>query len=227
MKIKNRINELSRKALDLFFPDRCPFCGCLTVSGETICEECSTEYQPCYEKRIISGITCYTACLYGDMSGRVVLGAKNNRDGTKLDFMAYEIYNCLEYYNVIPEIDCITAVPMYISDKIKRGYNQSEKICRTLSILTEIPYINAVTKIRHTDKQKTLGRQKRLDNLSNTFSVSNPFAIEGKTVLLIDDVTTTGATLTAVCKELVKAGSKNVILAAFAYTPPDRNNHDE
>ena len=88
------------------------------------------------------------------------------------------------------------------------------KLCRMSSYLflfiiriksekaTAIPTVNAVAKTRKTAQQKTLGKKERESNLDNCFTVTEPTKLNGKHILIIDDVTTTGATLTEMYKTI-------------------------
>ena len=151
-----------------------------------------------------------------------MLGAKQERSGAKLDFMAYEIFACLTACGVLSYIDYIVPVPMYYSDKLKRGYNHTEKICAELSRLTGIKTLNALKKTKRTNRQKELSRKERLVNLKNSFTVICGEQLKGKSILVIDDVTTTGATFISILESLEKSGCADIAFAAFAKTPQER-----
>ncbi len=213
-----RITDYSRKVLNLFYTNRCTICGCVIGSNERICEDCNDIYQPRYRRWNISGLECYSACYYEDKNKLIVLGAKNNRDGAKLDFMAYEIYCCLEYFGILDTADCFVPVPMYYSDVIKRGYNQTEKICAELSRLSGIKSIKALKKIRRTRQQKALSASERQLNLKDCYAICSKADISGKTIVVIDDVSTTGATFKEIDRLLRYIDCKRVVYACFAKT---------
>lgn len=224
-----KLDLLRRRALDLFFPERCAFCGRLIDFEKHLCEDCEGQYERNYKCTGLDGIKVYSACVYSGLNRSVVLGAKNDRDGAKLDFMAYEISRCLYAFRpkIKQELDIIIPVPMYRTSKLLRGYNQSEKISRELSRLLCVPTVNAVRKIRRTKQQKTLDAAGRAENLSGCFALSDKIDLSGKHVLVVDDVTTTGATLAEICRTLKSADCKEIICAAFAKTEHEINNGKE
>ena len=223
-----RFDLLCRKAMDLFFPERCAFCGCLIDFENHLCEDCKEQYERNYKCNEIGGIKVYSACAYSGLNRSVVLGAKTDRDGAKLDFMAHEISRCLYAFRpkINQELDIIIPVPMYRTSKLIRGYNQSEKISRELSRLLCVPTANAVRKIRRTKQQKTLTAAGRAENLSGCFALSDKIDLSGKRVLVVDDVTTTGATLAEICRTLKSADCKEIICAAFAKTGHESDNNN-
>jgi competence protein ComFC len=131
-----------------------------------------------------------------------------------LDWICAEIMvKFLEANNIKFKGDEILAfVPMHPVKKSIRGFNQSELIAQKLSMMLELPTFPLLTKTRKTSAQMTLNRVQRLTNLVGAFKSSN---CQGRTVILIDDVVTTGATLIECEKSLVKAGAAKVIPFAF------------
>ena len=104
-------------------------------------------------------------------------------------------------------VDLIIPIPLHRTRKIWRGYNQSEFICRGLSEVLNIP-LNTNTVIRH-KKSKTQSRLKdnslRQENVKDAFSVIDVSILENKSILLVDDVITTGATISSCIKAIKKA----------------------
>jgi ComF family protein len=98
----------------------------------------------------------------------------------------------------------------------ERGYNQSEILAQALAKRLALPYIKGATiKVRGTPPQKTLTRREREKNLAGCFKADKKL-VNGKTLILVDDVLTTGATANAVCDALKKAGAKAVYFATVA-----------
>ncbi len=121
---------------------------------------------------------------------------------------------------IAKKADVIVPVPMYRSDKRRRGYNQSALIARVMSNELDIPLAEkAVEKQRLTARQKELTRDERAVNLKNAFEVTLPQNIRGKKVLLIDDVCTTGATMSEITEILLKSGAAAVHCASCCKTP--------
>ena len=122
-----------------------------------------------------------------------------------------------------PKIDGIVYVPMTKKALYNRGYNQSLLLAKCVSERTFTPIIeDAIIKTEETAAQKTLTREERLENLKTCFAVNKREEIKGKSLLIVDDVLTTGATTEILCKLLLRAGAKEVYLATVAsveYSP--------
>ncbi len=101
--------------------------------------------------------------------------------------------------------DCISAVPMHWWKKAKRGYNQADLIADGLSLSTGLPVVNVIEATRSHKTQTAMTLEQRLANLSGSFRVADPVALQGKGLVLIDDVCTTGSTLRALASEITDA----------------------
>ena len=100
------------------------------------------------------------------------------------------------------EIDMIVPVPMHYLKKAKRGYNQAEKIGEGIGKATGLPVVNALKMTRQRKTQTALSRGERLENAKNLFCARKDFDLNGKGVLLVDDICTTGATMGSAAKAL-------------------------
>jgi ComF family protein len=115
------------------------------------------------------------------------------------------------------EFDLIIPVPLHISRKRKRGYNQSEEFGKGLAEILEIPCSDEfVKRLIKTKTQTRKSRLNRWENVSEVFSVVKPEAVGSKRILLVDDVVTTGATLEACGQVLIDAGCKELSIACIA-----------
>jgi ComF family protein len=111
----------------------------------------------------------------------------------------------------------ITAVPLHRKRLNWRGYNQSELIAKNIGSFLKIPYRDILQRIRNTPSQAEIkDRQARIDNLRNSFKIISGANIENKSILLIDDISTTGSTLDNCARALKGAGAKEVIGFVFA-----------
>ena len=219
---------------NLFYPDTCVCCDQYLLDQEKIiCIECrldlpfietgNSTYNPLLEtlkgKVIVEEGTSF---LYYHPVGKVKklihqLKYKNNQKvgiflgewlGQKL--LETKAYNSIDY--IIP-------VPLHKDKLMLRGYNQLTKFGETLSSILNIKYLEGVL-IRNT-MAKTQTLKKRLDrfkSLVNNFSLINANLLKNKHVLLIDDVVTTGATLEACCKELLKIEGMKISIVTIALT---------
>jgi ComF family protein len=114
-------------------------------------------------------------------------------------------------------IDIIVPVPIHWRRRFRRGFNQSELIARRLGKLLSIPVdCRSLRRTRYTEPQTKLSADERLKNLKGAFKVRRPDAIKGKQVLLLDDVMTTGGTMTECARELRRAGAKQIYAAVVA-----------
>jgi ComF family protein len=116
------------------------------------------------------------------------------------------------------EIDLIIPVPMHKKKLYMRGYNQSLCIAEGIAQVLGCP-INqgALVKVKETATQTHKGRLLRNENMTSVFEVVAPFELQGKHILLVDDVITTGATIEACGIELWLAGIRNLSIAAVAF----------
>ena len=106
----------------------------------------------------------------------------------------------------LPAVDGIVAVPMHATKLGERGFNQAEVIASALHWELGLPIFPGVERIESRASQVLLSRKERLHNLEGTFAVRNPEYYLGRSVWLVDDVTTTGATLQAVAEVLRGCG---------------------
>lgn len=116
-----------------------------------------------------------------------------------------------------PQPDVIVPVPLHASRLYERGYNQSERLAAGISRMLHVAVdASLLVRTRSTRSQTALSREDRWKNLSDAFETPVPEALEGRRVLLVDDVLTTGATCGAAARALKDAGAVCVDLAALA-----------
>jgi ComF family protein len=115
----------------------------------------------------------------------------------------------------LPAMDGVVPIPLDIKRIRERGFNQSLLIARVISKMMKVPLLmDILLKKRATHPQIGLSAKERLSNLKNSFEVKGN--IKGLRLLLVDDVMTTGATVTECSKVLMKAGAKEVNVLALA-----------
>jgi len=123
--------------------------------------------------------------------------------------------------NFFEGIDMIIPVPISRGRRWKRGYNQSELIARGISEVTGIPLRTDILRRVHFDRSQTkLTVLERTENVEHAFELKAAKAkdVSGKHILLVDDIITTGATITACAKELMKAGEVKFSVASVGFT---------
>ncbi len=116
-------------------------------------------------------------------------------------------------------LDLICPTPLHTRRRLERGYNQSAVITQTVARRLKIPHRHAVRRVRATQQQARLGGSERQKNVAGAFRAE---PLKGERVLLIDDVMTSGATLTECSLALLEAGASGVYVAVVARAPRRR-----
>jgi ComF family protein len=129
----------------------------------------------------------------------------------------------------IPDCDLITPVPLHWWRAYRRGYNQSELLANQLSLKIDVPSKVLLRRVKPTRPQVELGRDQRAENVKNAFQVDEAMitSINDKTILLIDDVCTTGATLRECARALKKGGAAAVYALTLARQIPSSQTGEE
>ena len=123
--------------------------------------------------------------------------------------------------------DLVVPVPLHWLRRWRRGYNQAERIARPLARLLGVPCAEVLRRRRATRPQTGLAREARLANPGGAFALRSGLGAgrrhrpDGRRVLLVDDVVTTGATLRAAAEVLRRAGAREVVALAAARTPAE------
>lgn len=208
-----------RLILDLIYPNRCPFCDNYIPFDEYYCAHCRDRLSPPPEHDDIKEIDFFTSVTeYDKQSIPIINEMKKGSNGYALSAAAFMIFQSLAAAKLLSAIDVVTYVPMRSKDKLRRGYNQTAIIARELAQLAEKPCAALLKKVRDTSQQKTLGAADRRINVKDAFAYKSRRSVSGKTVLILDDVCTTGSTLSEAAAKLKGAGAAKVIAAAFAKT---------
>jgi ComF family protein len=130
-------------------------------------------------------------------------------------FMGNDLLQSKRFNNV----DALVPLPLFASRQKRRGYNQAAVLCEGIAGIMNLPvYTDVIIRPAYTETQTKKGRVERWENIEGKFQVADPEKIQGKYLLLIDDVITTGATLEACAKELLDAASVKLSIAALCYT---------
>jgi ComF family protein len=125
---------------------------------------------------------------------------------------------------LLEDCDVIIPVPLHRKRLWKRRYNQAAELARVLAKLSGKTYDpSALQRIKDTRQQAELSQSERLRNVAGAFRVpeAGRSSMQGRSVLLIDDVYTTGATVKAACRALLKAGAGSVDVLTFGRVLPD------
>ena len=119
--------------------------------------------------------------------------------------------------NRFKNMDYLIPLPLYPDKERKRGYNQAAVICSGMSGIMNVPVLSAnVIRQRYTETQTKKHRRERWENVAGSFMVNDKEMLQGKNVLLIDDVITTGATLEACGQSIFQAAEVKLSVATLA-----------
>ena len=225
------------KVLDLFLPPRCISCQTIVMDHKTLCVSCwpkasfiSAPYCSCcglpfeYETK---GETLCLDCIrheptfksaravfpYDDFSRDLVLAFKHG-DRTDLS-PVFADWMVQAAQDMIEKCDVVVPVPLHWRRLVKRRFNQSALLAKEISIRSQLNYHpNILKRVRNTRPQGHLSRMARHKNLQGVFEASSD--VSGKSVLLIDDVLTSGATVLYCTNALLKSGARDVHVLTLA-----------
>jgi len=185
----------------------CRQCGLPTISEHTdLCHNCIAD-PPVFRRAISYGI-------YEGVLKEAIHLLKFNRHRR----LAKPLARLLADLD-LPEADVIVPVPMHIRQLRQREFNQTALIAKHLSRIIDIPLeIDALRKTRETSAQIDVDREERLRNLRKAFAASE--SVQGRHILLVDDVITTGATVRECARVLAKAGAAEITVMALARSMP-------
>lgn len=231
------IRQLIHDFLGLLFPPRCFHCGAqhrgehpflcdtcldeLTFLTGDLCSHCGTPRS--------AGIcnTCAKSTFAFDQARAVypfspvvqslIHNLKYNDLPAVGRFLGTQAAHFLHLHSPFKTVDIIVPVPLHPVRKRHRGYNQADVIARTCARHTGIQYIPGLIKrARYTLTQTKLNRTQRQQNVSGAFRVHKAQRIQGKSVLIMDDVFTTGATTNAIAEALKASGASHVYVLTIA-----------
>jgi competence protein ComFC len=220
-----RILALIECIADSIFPRRCIGCG---APGESICAPCLSRVPLASKNGTIDEDIISVFDYQSPIMRQAIWRLKYKRDRTiavNLGRMLYEyLIDDLGERETLTHFTQPILMPIPSAKKRvrMRGFNQAELLARAVKSSDREDNFelmtNAIAKIRNTVPQARIrNRSERLRNLRSAFAVAKPESIRGRNIILIDDVATTGATISEVKKALRKAGAKKVIGLTVAH----------
>lgn len=235
-----------KKVIDWIFPPRCCGCDGIPEKDSPTCIKCkklilhpAIEFSRCgicfmsNEKCICSKRQYYdkfcTSFIYEGSATKTIFKLKFRSRPDIAKSFAKQMLLSLEEREMLSDIDIITFIPMSPFARFLRGYNQSELLARYLSRYSGIPYDGLLMKLHKTRSQHTLNNLSRSGNLLGLFDPikDKTELFEGKTVLIVDDVSTTGATFNEIAKTLLIFGASSVYAASCTTTQKNRKKNIE
>lgn len=234
------------KLTDFLFAPKAKCAGCGSLMGadkDWLCADCHAKLHPLYLDRQSSSVICAhcgtvyygggfcTGCrrknvrllrapaayTYDETVRGIIHAFKFGGVYRMAKWMAGEMVKVLRAEEMTG-FDLIIAVPLHYTRRFARGYNQSEKLARQVSLQTGINMGYLLKRTRATKQQSLLSDKQRRVNLDNAFAVTGD--VKGKKILLIDDVRTTGTTAVKCTDTLFGAGAREVTVLTFAQAVP-------
>lgn len=236
-----RLKAPFRLLLDMIYPPRCAACGEEVASAHTLCyacfssvrmlagPECACCGEP-FEYALAKDALCgeclqelpsydqaRSVMVYDEASSRMITSFKYS-DRTHLSVLLSRLLSA-RAKELSSAADLIMPVPLHWRRFLSRRYNQSYLLARELARSAEKPLMHRLLRrTKYTLQQTGLSRAERRKNVQSAFRVAKKKypQVKDKTVLLVDDVLTTGATVEACAKALKKAGAQKVMVVTVA-----------
>jgi len=234
-------SELFQAAVSLLYPATCTICGKNLRPGDYLCNECEEKIvritapfcQTCsepFEGSITSAFTCAN-CAHRKIYFDAAVAAYRGRGIVREIIHEFKYGRQIHLRHLVSRWlqaalnderlrDChfniIVPVPLHPARQRERGFNQASLLAELLSAHTSIPSKPMLERVRYTTTQTALDRSERMENLHNAFRLRKNADVRGLRVLLIDDVLTTGSTLSECARVLKRAGALSVHAATAA-----------
>jgi len=206
--------------LDILFPPRCVFCAALLYKGSKgICPEC-LEKLPLTGNHASQKGQFYSLCVsplyYEDDVRESLLRYKFKSSTGYAEHYGKLMAECVRK-ELSGRYDFISWVPLSKKRLKERGYDQARLLAEALAGELDAELKGSLEKTRNSPKQSTMGSpEKRRANISGAYRVTDRALVEGKRILLIDDIITSGSTLAECARMLRQSGAAEVVCATVA-----------
>ena len=221
-----------RRIIDLAYPHICVICDAEAIQRPSIfCIKCASNlpYAKMDDQRHNEFEKHFTGRLHIEAGSSLFYFSKGGMIQEVIHTMKYKNLPYLGFYmgkmlgyklknhSVFKTCEAIAGIPLHVKKKRTRGYNQADFIAKGVASELHIPVlINTIRRGRMTASQTRKSRAMRIRNMADGFHVSDPHAIMGKHILLVDDVLTSGATLDFCGQEILKHPHTRLSLATLA-----------
>lgn len=220
------------KVLNFIYPAKCGFCNELTGTNSFICDNCKHRMKQKYTNRCrycgkiaFENEVCYECEIKKIYYERLIFFSEYTQE-FKEKIHLYKFFDKKFYYNFFEELiydrlfdieaDIIIPVPVSKKRLKERGYNQAGLIGKKLAKDLNIEYNDEIlVKVKNSEKQSMQSFRKRQKAVKKLFKIADILKVEGRRVILIDDVFTTGATANECSRILMEAGAKSVTVAVI------------
>ena len=238
------ISEALGKLSYVLFPNRCELCGEVCELDKLRCEECEKLERisgelckicgnpkaecDCKNKNKKPEYKAFIAPFYYENSIRAGVNRFKDYGFPELSkAMGKEMSEHIDDYFGDIAFDCITYIPMSKKKELKRGYNQAELLANEISQNVGIPAVSLLEKVFKTSDQKRGSAKQRAVNLRGAFDLIPNADVDDKVILLIDDIRTTGSTISECAFVLNAYGAKAVYASAFCMAKPKKRKKKE
>ena len=203
--------------LDILFPARCLFCRKrLPYDAQTFfCPACSHRIAGFRPREIpIPAGSCSYLLPYAANVRRAILAYKFHNKPQYAEALGPLLVPLIQASG---QVDCLTWAPVSTLRLLRRGYDQSRLLAEAAGRMLDIPVRPLLRKHRHTRKQSRTPRNLRGENVHGAYSLAGNAMPEGLRIALIDDIVTTGSTLSECARVLTEAGARAVYCMALAH----------
>ncbi len=206
--------SLLQAALDAILPARCPVCNDYLAGEVGLCRECAAQLHPTVDGHILH---------LGRYRGHLDRVARALKFGNHRA-VAVPLGRALAAGATEAgwTVNAVVPVPLHWSRTLERGYNQSRALAEAIALNLNAPVLDALERSRPTDRQAKLPKSERARNVRDAFRAAAD--VRGLEILLIDDVHTSGATLTESSLALIQAGAKRVRIAVISKVSDGRKS---
>ncbi len=216
--------------LDWLYPRFCLICE-TRMSGDNLflCDACWADLprnrdNAMVDLRIIREgkaspfLQGFMACyVYEERMKKIIHGLKYEGKTRIVAELMRHAWPFIARDHILPAVDILLPVPLHPKRKKERGFNQSFLIAKRLGHYLGVPAReNLLLRARYTVSQTTLNAEERLQNVRDAFTLTAKSSLSGKSVMLVDDLITTGSTLNTCARVLIEAGAKDVFAFAIA-----------
>ena len=206
--------------LDLLFPPKCVFCGRVPGNSEDAwCSKCTDSLPFTFNSGRQEGSHydfCVSPLYYTGVVRKSILRFKFKGASAYADVYGKVLADCIKE-NPDMDYDIISWVPLSSVRERSRGYDQAMLLALATALHLDDVAIETLAKPHDVRAQSELsGIEERSANISGAYEATDPELIDGKCILLIDDIVTTGSTLSECAKVLLSAGAARVVCAALA-----------
>lgn len=206
--------------LDLLYPPRCAFCHCFVKSSAVaVCDECrkNLPYTTNGGRQKADFVAaCVSPLYYEDDVRESLLRYKFCGASGYAKVYAPLLADCIRE-QLDGTFDIISWVPLSRKRLRERGYDQAQLLAKAIAREWNTTAVRTMKKVRHTAAQSQTGSaEKRRANISGAYRALDPALVADKRILLIDDIVTTGSTLSECARTLGLAGAERVVCATVA-----------